>query len=822
MMSMELIPAPYRPPLADDDESTTVPSSFVLLADRKIGILHALHLDTEWKDGKDDAADNATSAVTVKGFDHVTTLNVVHPIYSYCVAPSSSVNANVDPVYPPGMANMALKEERHVDLCCIQSKAVQMLTLSAEMCVAPTVGNVGDLAPGVSLVDLPQVVPQVIDDEEEEEENYEDFEEKELAEEEFEEDYDMEEEEGAEYSTTNDSDEDDDDGDDAMPAPVASEPNAFSNWLGAIANPLPPPTAAATSILSSAPVIGPASTSVPPPGLPPGLGFSSILSPPPGMAAAAPVIVAAPAPAPKADISMAPPQPSAPPVPPLASTMAFLSPMEILSGSASGGDLLKPEPPKKQQKEPVKSTSPVPVPVMAPPVASVVAPVVAPAPKVAAKKSTKKQNKKAASSASPSTQPSTAAPVMKILQREDPKEEAARSSILPPHSASKSSSAVANNAAVDLTAIETTVRRTITNQIKAHETQLLTSLRKIIATEVSQAIAKSSSSLKDKETAADKNKNIIIEQVVSRGIASGLEHGLGQSLDSNNGGKLGKRMEKHAKDSAALAAKEAVDKMQVPIMNSLHQTMREVMIPAYEAASRQMFQQTSTSLEQGLAQMSVSMNQTNNSSTTALQAMETQMMKMNEVISSLSAEVVQLRGAVNAVSSSGGNQHNNGNLNQQAGSGGSVLSQQQQQESTSMGIRNEIMALCQAQRYEEMFSKAIAAVDGDFVLFACKNTDSAKVFNGVEVILSQPILICLMQQLGAVLVPATDAGDIKTILNWLQEIAVTIDPTNVNIQPHVERVVHTLLANINNKMSNCDPAFRRPLQTLMQVSRGLL
>jgi hypothetical protein len=37
----------------------------------------------------------------------------------------------------------------------------------------------------------------------------------------------------------------------------------------------------------------------------------------------------------------------------------------------------------------------------------------------------------------------------------------------------------------------------------------------------------------------------------------------------------------------------------------------------------------------------------------------------------------------------------------------------------------------------------------------------------------------------------------------------------------VGSVVQQLLSNINSKMSKCDPAFRRPLQTLMQVIRGL-
>ena len=39
-----------------------------------------------------------------------------------------------------------------------------------------------------------------------------------------------------------------------------------------------------------------------------------------------------------------------------------------------------------------------------------------------------------------------------------------------------------------------------------------------------------------------------------------------------------------------------------------------------------------------------------------------------------------------------------------------------------------------------------------------------------------------MQQLGAVLISATDPGDFKIIVTWLQEIAVTIDPTNESIQ----------------------------------------
>lgn len=138
-----------------------------------------------------------------------------------------------------------------------------------------------------------------------------------------------------------------------------------------------------------------------------------------------------------------------------------------------------------------------------------------------------------------------------------------------------------------------------------------------------------------------------------------------------------------------------------------------------------------------------------------------------------------------------------------------------------LDIRDEIKMLCQSHRYEEAFTKIVSASDGEFVLYACNHIDCAAVFNG-EVSISQPILICLLQQLGAVLVSATEPGDIKTVLTWLQEVAVTIDPRDASIERHVTSVVQQLLANINNKMANCDREFRRPLQMLMQVIRGLL
>lgn len=717
LISMELCPAPYRPPEdVSSSSNVVVPSSFLLLAERKAGILHALHLDTEWK--QDDNNDGS-SVVTVKGFDYVSTLNVVHPIYSFCVAPTT-----------PGDTSKpaSLKEERDVDLCCIQSKAVQMLTLSADMCPPPDIdeeeiiiGGPVELADGVTLLNLPTDGEVVSDDEDD------------GANEEFEDDYDMD-EPPVEYSTNNES-EDDVEEEAVLPAAATaseSKPNAFSNWLGAIAKPFSGGAPAAEeedekpseepkpekkTVVKSSPAVSP---------LPP--GFESILPPPPP-----------PTSAEAADpLSLMPSPPAAPVATP--NNTVLLSPMQLLSESGASDDVpAEPSASKKTQEN-------------------------LPDRLKAAKKSNKKKSKDDKKAApAPSNKANEPAPQpMKILLK-------------PKDDTSSDNAAVSSN--VDISAIEATVNRVVAAQMKSHETQLLASLRKVISTEVASSMK---SSGKDVDKA--------IEQGVQRGITKG---------------GLGKALEKHMKESAALAAKEAVNSMQPAIVSSLHETMREVMIPSYEAATREMFQQTSTSLEKGLAQMSVNHQ---NASVPTIQQMSKQMMKMGEAIQSLSAEVKHLRGDVNAHNAATQNGSNPG---------------QPPPAPQPVGVRDEITALCQAQRYEEAFTKAVSASDGEIVLFACQQSDAAAVFNGEASSISQPILICLLQQLGAVLVTATDAEDIKTILTWLQEIAVTIDPSNTNIQRHVASVVQQLLVNINSKLANCEPQFRRQLQTLMRVIRGM-
>jgi hypothetical protein len=519
MMSLEICPAPYRPTSVvsgigggkgggEEEEDVVPPSSFVLMAEKKVGLMHALHLDTVWSDHGDSASTSLTTGVAVAGFDYVTTMNVVHPVYSLSVAPPP-------PSIPPHVGGRSLAEESDVSLCCVQSKLVQMLTLTAGMCAPPGSGrgaDAGNLAPGVTLIRSSALAESCDEDDgdkhDDEEYNYEDYggDDKEegdddAEEEEFEEDYDVEDEGGLAdvECSTNDSVNEDDRGESAPTTTATTEPNSFSNWLCSIAvpSPPPPPVAAATTTVAPPPnEVHRRSASTPP-----GLGFPSVMPPTP-----------------------------------------FLLPDQILSFSGSESDVPFP-----------KSIAPLP-PVTSASVAS--AAVASSSSSSLAGKPPKKPNKRNGQDGAKKAQaPQSNQPIapVKILLRQEPTVEPVL--VVP-------SAALATTAAVDASSAPVVsaevssadLQRAVVTQMKSHEPQLLSSLREAVASEVTSAVL---ASFKDADKATG--------QAVQRGIASGLLSGLGTSLDKS--GKLGRM----AENVATSAAKEVLEAMQPLIMNSLHQ-----------------------------------------------------------------------------------------------------------------------------------------------------------------------------------------------------------------------------------------------------------
>jgi len=238
---------------------------------------------------------------------------------------------------------------------------------------------------------------------------------------------------------------------------------------------------------------------------------------------------------------------------------------------------------------------------------------------------------------------------------------------------------------------------------------------------------------------------------------------------------------------------ELVQGVKDPIVDAFHQSMREIFIPAYEAATQQMFQQITTKLENTKITEDNSHN---------ISALSQKMDSMAIALESLSVEVTHLRSLVSTFSPKS--------------SAESSINVE-----TTESTKDDILRLLSLQEYEQAFTKALSASSADLAVFSCKNANSQILFeSGDTPSLSQPILLCLMQQLGSVL-PTADTSDLMEVLSWLQDICVVLDPKNNSIEKHVGEVLRQLVNNINLKAAEGDMTFRRPLQMLLQVIRGI-
>jgi len=263
---------------------------------------------------------------------------------------------------------------------------------------------------------------------------------------------------------------------------------------------------------------------------------------------------------------------------------------------------------------------------------------------------------------------------------------------------------------------------------------------------------------------------------------------------------------KSVKDTYKVRTSEVADAVceavRDPVVEAFNKTMKEVLVPAYESATRQMFSQASSAIESGLAAQKPT--QDDSQLTQLIQSMSAQMNLMARSIEALSIEVAELRTVVNTTACA------------------NTAPIAQQVVDPTLAIRDEIVALLLSRDYEMSFTKALSASDGDIVVFACKNADLTDVLeSSAGPALSQPILLCLMQQLGAVLASSNDE-DLRVELAWLQDIAVSLDPTDESISRHLGGVLRQLVSNINEKMSQGDLSLRRPLQMLLQVIRGMV
>ena len=751
-------------------QDASPPSCFVLVGDRHAGKLLAFHVQSTW-----NAQEGKSKKALCLGSDYVVPFWHKHPIYSWCVVCSPTTDISEEELQEQGGLIFDMK------LFSYQQKVVQCLTLTSYMCLPPE-RTWSDPTPGVRVERLeasstPVSSAVVSEDDYDEEYEVEDLDDNE----EDEEDNEEEEETLAAVQAPDPS---------ALPAPdAAGMYNPFANWLGAIATKtsgaMPPPP--------------------PPPPSTPAAGFfppknnsnnnenaSAIAIAPPGLPTSSMDTRSA-------SVSSA-----------TSSQQQLLSPMDILTGKTTE--------PTPAQSAPTLNAN-----------ASVNANAnvnkrnnKSPKPKKTRSKSPKGNRNKNANNnnnnninnASKSPFPEGAK--ISILKRDDKATPALAPPMpMPPNpplpSLNNNNLPLDHHPTIPLT-MTTTTTTASSNQNQNNPAMvaplvmasslsaegLEESMNKVLATHLEKQQTVLTSQIQ-KAVAQQMDKMVItVTKSVQENLASSLRP-LSKSID-----ELNKKGVQVNKDDFTDAVEKCVEE---PLRATMADSMRNVFIPAFESVTSQVVAQISESIPQPPPPQDDS----------KLDALTAQMAAMSATLERMASEIDRLHAAAAAGGGGGGTPMPQGGANNQSRGGPSAPRTPPPQMET---IRNDINILVQQRQYESAFTKALSASTADMAVYCCSKASIGDVLGGSAPGLSQPILLCLMQQLGAVLVTAQNEA-LEVTLTWLQEIALTLNPTDSSIQRHVATVLQQLTTSINQKMNQGDPQLRRPLHMLLQVIRGM-
>jgi hypothetical protein len=302
-------------------------------------------------------------------------------------------------------------------------------------------------------------------------------------------------------------------------------------------------------------------------------------------------------------------------------------------------------------------------------------------------------------------------------------------------------------------------------------------------------------------------------------------------------------MDALSKNGVTVDSKQLKEVMDVatPLKAELANTVRTVLVPTLEAIAGQILNEVKTALPKLIPPPPVPLppapSPVDHQTPKLLAMLLQQLSDMSSKMDALTTEVQTLKATVADQAAVAHQQQQQQQQQHAANNDPPPPSQQQKPPNAAkpddpnaqlIKVRNEVDALLRQSKYEEAFTKAVATTTPQMAVYCCARSDLNKVLqNGNTPCLSQAILICLMQQLSAALAHTQNTHqELQVEVLWLQEIALCMNPNDVSIQQHVPRILQQLITNVSNRISveeQTDPnsQFRRPLQMLLQILRGM-
>lgn len=217
-----------------------------------------------------------------------------------------------------------------------------------------------------------------------------------------------------------------------------------------------------------------------------------------------------------------------------------------------------------------------------------------------------------------------------------------------------------------------------------------------------------------------------------------------------------------------------VEDVRQPVRESFRECFQDIIIPSFQAATQKMFEQINDTFVKGTRTAFENSGQSNSNA-----QVTKQLKQLIEVVDGLTQKVDQLAAAVG----------NGDDVGAGGAASGAASPETQQLEAQKQAVRDYLVR----EDYEEAFKLALGAQNVDLVAYACQQCDVRAVLNVRPLKLSQMLILCLVQQLGADL-----ADDLQTKLNWLRESLLVMDVRDASIAGFVSSVLQELQVGLNN------------------------
>lgn len=254
------------------------------------------------------------------------------------------------------------------------------------------------------------------------------------------------------------------------------------------------------------------------------------------------------------------------------------------------------------------------------------------------------------------------------------------------------------------------------------------------------------------------------QHVISEKLIPQMEQKLNESLVSALPEQMGSGVDE--------MVQRVVDDVRQPVRESFRECFQDIIIPSFQAATQKMFEQINDTFVKGTRSAFEGSGQSKSNAQVL-----SQLKQLSEVVGNLNRQVEALSSVVAAGSPNVANAEVPGKT----------------PEEMQFEAQKATVAEYQAREdYEEAFKVALGAQNVKLVAYACQQCDARQVLCSRPPKLSQMIILCLVQQLGADL-----DDDLQTKLTWLRESLLVMDVRDQTIAGFVTSVLQELQSALN-------------------------